>query len=104
MWDAATLRRSGPPGPTPSRTGIRSSGRSSRARTGAGVMSTKPSSEVPETPDLQGAYPRLSDAQVAALARQGRHRVTQPGEVLFAEGDRDCDFVVVLAGRVASVE
>jgi thioredoxin reductase (NADPH) len=67
-------------------------------------MSTKPSSEVPETPDLQGAYPRLSDAQIAALARHGRHRVTQPGEVLFAEGDRDCDFVVVLAGRVASVE
>jgi thioredoxin reductase (NADPH) len=68
-------------------------------------MSTKPSSEeVPETPDLQGAYPRLSDAQIAALARQGRHRVTRPDEVLFAEGDRDCDFLVVLAGRVASVE
>jgi thioredoxin reductase (NADPH) len=68
-------------------------------------MSTKPSSEEPpETLDLQGAYPRLSDAQVAALAAHGRRRSTQPGEVLFAEGDRDCDFFVVLAGRVASVE
>ena len=68
-------------------------------------MSTKPSSEEPpETPDLQGAYPRLSDAQIAALAAHGRRRSTQPGEVLFAEGDRDCDFFVVLAGRVASVE
>ena len=65
-------------------------------------MSTTPSSE--ETPDLQGAYPRLSDAQIAALAAQGRRRPTQPGDVLFAEGDRECDFFVILAGKVASVE
>jgi thioredoxin reductase (NADPH) len=68
-------------------------------------MSTKPSSEeAPETPDLQGAYPRLSDEQIAALDAQGRRRPTRPGDVLFAEGDRECDFFVVLAGRVASVE
>ncbi len=65
-------------------------------------MSTKPSSE--ETPDLQGAFPRLTDAQIAALDAQGRRRSTQPGDVLFAEGDRDCDFFVVLAGKAASVE
>jgi thioredoxin reductase (NADPH) len=65
-------------------------------------MSTKPSSE--ETPDLQGAYPRLSDAQITALDAQGQRRPIQPGDVLFAEGDRDCGFFVVLAGRVASVE
>ncbi len=65
-------------------------------------MSTKPSSE--ETPDLQGAFPRLSDAQIAALDAQGRRRSTQPGDVLFAEGDRECDFFVVLAGKAASVE
>jgi thioredoxin reductase (NADPH) len=65
-------------------------------------MSTKPSSE--ETPDLQGAYPRLSDAQIAELDAQGQRRAIQPGEVLFAEGDRDCGFFVVLAGKVASVE
>jgi thioredoxin reductase (NADPH) len=63
-------------------------------------MSTKPSSE--ETPDLQGAFPRLSDAQIAALDAQ--RRPTQPGDVLFAEGDRDWDFFVVLAGKAASVE
>ena len=68
-------------------------------------MSTKPSpEEAPETPDLQGAYPRLSDEQIAALDAQGRRRPTRPGDVLFAEGDRECDFFVVLAGRVASVE
>ena len=83
-------------------------------------MSTKPSSEETpdlqaseetpdlqaseETPDLQGAFPRLSDAQIAALDAQGQRRLIQPGDVLFAEGDRECDFFVVLAGRVASVE
>ena len=56
------------------------------------------------TPDLQGAFPRLSDAQIAALDAQGQRRPIQPDEVLFAEGDRDCGFFVVLAGRVASVE
>ena len=65
-------------------------------------MSTKPSSE--ETPDLQGAFPRLSDAQIAALDAQGQRRSTQPGDVLFAEGDRECGFFVILAGKVASVE
>jgi thioredoxin reductase (NADPH) len=65
-------------------------------------MSTKPTSE--ETPDLQGAFPRLSDAQIAALDAQGRRQSTQPGDVLFAEGERDCDFFVILAGKAASVE
>ena len=65
-------------------------------------MSTKPSSK--ETPDLQGAFPRLSDAQIAALDVQGRRQSTQPGDVLFAEGERDCDFFVILAGKAASVE
>jgi thioredoxin reductase (NADPH) len=68
-------------------------------------MSTKPScEEAPETPDLQGAFPRLSDAQIAALDAQGRRRSTRPGDVLFAEGDRECDFFVVLAGKAASVK
>ena len=65
-------------------------------------MSTKPSSE--ETPDLQGAFPRLVDAQIAALDAQGQRRPIQPGDVLFAEGDRESDFFVILAGKVASVE
>jgi thioredoxin reductase (NADPH) len=65
-------------------------------------MSTKPSSE--ETPDLQGAFPRLSDAQIAALDAQGQRRPIQPGDILFAEGDRESDFFVILAGKVASVE
>src|ERR1700746_2116624 len=57
-----------------------------------------------ETPDLQGAYPRLSDAQVAALTAVGGRRAAQPEEVLFREGQRNGDFFVVLAGNVAVVE
>jgi thioredoxin reductase (NADPH) len=75
-------------------------------------MSTKPTSKLSlaaggdttETPDPQGAYPRLSDAQIVALTGQGDRRGTEPGEILFGEGERDCDFYVVLAGHVASVE
>jgi thioredoxin reductase (NADPH) len=75
-------------------------------------MSTKPTSkpslagpgDITESPDLHGAYPRLSDAQIAALTGQGDRRGTQPGEILFGEGERDCDFYVVLSGHVASVE
>jgi thioredoxin reductase (NADPH) len=64
----------------------------------------KPTSDLPtETPDLQGAFPRLNEAQVAMLAARGQRRATGPGEVLFREGDRDYDFLVVLGGKVASV-
>ena len=70
-------------------------------------MSTKPTSDpcgdIAETPDLQGAYPRLSDAQIAVLASQGQRRATDSGEILFREGDRNCDFFVVLGGKVASI-
>jgi thioredoxin reductase (NADPH) len=64
----------------------------------------EPGEDLSETPDLHGAYPRLDDAQIAALSALGQRRATQPGEVLFREGDRNCDFFVVLAGKVAAVE
>src|SRR6202050_5741304 len=107
------------------RRGTRSCSRLSRAGFGAGALSTKPLSdqhggprdqqpgptaicgppEPPaETPDLQGAYPRLSDAQIAALAALGQRRSVPPEEILFREGDRNCGFFVVLAGKVAVVE
>jgi thioredoxin reductase (NADPH) len=56
-----------------------------------------------ETPDVYGAFPRLSEAQVEALATRGHRRRTRPGEVLFREGDPGCDFFVILAGKVAIV-
>jgi thioredoxin reductase (NADPH) len=57
-----------------------------------------------ETPDRDGAFPRLSELQVAALARHGERRPTQAGEVLFHQGDRHYDFFVVLDGLVRIVD
>jgi thioredoxin reductase (NADPH) len=59
---------------------------------------------VPETPDIYGCYPRLSDIQMATLSPLGGRRPTAPGEILFREGDQSCDFFVVSAGKVAVVE
>jgi thioredoxin reductase (NADPH) len=57
-----------------------------------------------ETPDNHGAYPRLSEAQIAALDGRGRRRATEAGEVLYREGDTGIDFIVIGAGSVAVVE
>ena len=56
-------------------------------------MSTEPSSDEPRP---AGAFPRLSDAQIGALDAQGRRLPVRPDDVLFAEGDRDCGFFVML--------
>jgi len=57
-----------------------------------------------ETPDLQGAFPRLSEEQIESLAVGGTRRATRPGEILCREGDPTCDFLVILDGLVAVVE
>ena len=57
-----------------------------------------------ETPDLYGAFPRLSQGQIDALTAYGQRRRTETGEVLFREGDPSCDFFVILAGEVVIVE
>jgi Na+/H+ antiporter NhaA len=60
--------------------------------------------DLPETPDTDGAFPRLDDAHIAVLARHGVRRHVEPGETLFREGDPGYDFQVVLSGAVAVVE
>jgi thioredoxin reductase (NADPH) len=57
-----------------------------------------------ETPDVNGAFPRLSDEQIALLLPHGTRRPTRAGEVLFREGGAEPGFIVVLAGLVAIVE
>jgi thioredoxin reductase (NADPH) len=57
-----------------------------------------------ETPDVYGAYPRLSDEQIEALSEQGERRAVKQGDVLFREGDRTCDFFVIIDGLVAIVD
>jgi thioredoxin reductase (NADPH) len=66
-----------------------------------GPRATSPS--VVETPDRDGAFPRLSDRQIETLAARGTLRPTEAGEELFREGDERYDFFVVLAGAVATV-
>ncbi|MEA2439684.1 MAG: thioredoxin reductase [Thermoleophilaceae bacterium] len=56
-----------------------------------------------ETPDRGGAFPRLNEDQLRALAAIGERRPTHDGEVLFREGDERYDFYVVLEGKVAVV-
>ncbi len=57
-----------------------------------------------ESPDVYGAYPRLGDDQIAGLAGAGQRRPVKPGDVLYREGDGDCDFFVILEGKVAVIE
>jgi thioredoxin reductase (NADPH) len=59
---------------------------------------------IEETPDRDGAFPRLSEDQIARLSTEGTRRRTSEGETLFREGERDYDFFVVLEGKVAVVE
>ena len=77
-----------------------------RLRDGAPVPSAGPLvlDGLEETPDRDGAFPRLGPAQIATLARHGTQRTVGPGERVFEEGDASRDFVVVLAGMVAMVE
>jgi CRP-like cAMP-binding protein len=74
-------------------------------RRGQQVPAVQLPADLPETPDTQGAFPRLSDAQLALLEQcGGRRRPVRRGEALFREGDDGYDFFVVLAGTVAVVE
>lgn len=54
-----------------------------------------------ETPDDAGAFPRLTDAQVAALAVGGTRRVVRAGETLIRAGASSDEFFVILSGAVA---
>jgi thioredoxin reductase (NADPH) len=56
---------------------------------------------VVETADLDGAFPRLSDSQLAAIVTHAERRPTRVGEVLFRQDDRPYDFFVVTRGTVA---
>ena len=57
-----------------------------------------------ETPDAVGAFPRLDERQIEALAAFGERRRTRPGETLYQAGDAGCDFFVILDGKVAVIE
>jgi thioredoxin reductase (NADPH) len=54
-----------------------------------------------ETPDIYGAYPRLSDDQIATLEAGGARRAVDTGETLVREGERSDYLFVILSGNVA---
>jgi len=56
-----------------------------------------------EEEDFAGAFPILDEAQVAKLRRYGVEEDVPAGFVLFREGQRGSDFVVVLSGSVEAV-
>ena len=56
-----------------------------------------------EQDDFAGAFPILDEAQIARLGRYGVEESVPAGFVLFREGERGSDFVVVLTGSVEAV-
>jgi thioredoxin reductase (NADPH) len=56
------------------------------------------------TSDHETAFPKLTEAQIAALMPRGRVRRVREGEVLWEEGDRGFGFFVVLAGEMDIVD
>ena len=59
---------------------------------------------LPETPERDGAFPRLEEDQLARLRALGEVRPVEPGEVLFAAGDATSDFFVIQSGSVTIVQ
>src|ERR1700719_1523659 len=111
MSAAATRHRCGMPERTPAPSGTRSCSPWSPARTGAGATSMRTMSEaaidqresppLAETPDIYGAYPRLSDDQIATLEAGGARRAVKAGGELVREGERAAHLVVILSGKLA---
>ena len=67
-------------------------------------MTVQESVDLTETPDPYGAFPSLTEAQVAALETVGERRLMKPGDVLYKEGEGSGDFFVILEGKVAVME
>ncbi len=57
-----------------------------------------------ETNIQSTAFPTLTEDQIAFLKRYGEVRRTEPGQLLFQEGDTTYDFIVILGGAVSIVE
>ena len=53
--------------------------------------------------DFAGAFPILDEAQLAKLRRYGVEEDVEAGRILFREGERGSDFIVVLSGSVEAI-
>lgn len=59
---------------------------------------------LPETPDIDGAFPRLAGTQLDTLETVGERRTVRLGDVLYTEGEPSPAFYAIRDGRVAMVE
>jgi len=57
-----------------------------------------------ETPDRDGAFPRLTDEQLAVFESCGELRPVKAGDLLYREGEPTDTFFIVLSALVAIVE
>ncbi len=57
-----------------------------------------------ETPDVLGAYPRLTDEQLTMLAARGRRREVRGGEVLIRPGEHSSAFFAILDGHLLTAD
>ncbi len=57
-----------------------------------------------ETLTPRGPFPGSINDRSTALREWGEERATRAGDVLYREGDRTCDFHVILEGQVALVQ
>jgi thioredoxin reductase (NADPH) len=73
-------------------------------RASGAIVSDPLGAGVAETPDRQGAFPRLDDVQRERFRAVGELREVASGEVLFREGDRNYDFFIVESGAVTIVQ
>src|SRR5215472_14447128 len=65
----------------------------------------QPTGKAPPPPPVDPLLTRrLTTAQLALLRGYGEERPTVAGQVLFREGDRGYDFMVILAGAVTVVD
>ena len=74
---------------------------STRIMSEVAASAQRTSSPLAETPDIYGAYPRLSGDQIATLESGGARRAVDTGEMLVREGERVDNFFVILSGKVA---
>ena len=49
---------------------------------------------------IESMFPQLEATQIARLVPFGRHRIAQPGEILFEQGDEAHGIFVVLSGSI----
>jgi thioredoxin reductase (NADPH) len=62
-----------------------------------------PAEPLPETPDRQGAYPRLTEAQLRSFDELGERRAVARGDVVYREGEHSTEFVVLVRGQAVVV-